>query len=254
MRHDTYKLMANNQNTFWWYVVRCEILHDNIKKLFLKKDAKILEIGCGTGANITMLKSLFTNVDACEYNEYARNYTKETFAINVKNAELPDNLPYENETFDLILLCDVLEHIQNDRKTLEIIKLKLKPKGYLLITVPAHPFLWSYTDVIAHHFRRYTKKTLQHVVDDVGFDNIYERYFMQILFPIAILVRFIKNIMYKKDGELKANNKEKYCDAQVRNISINWILKIIFRIEKYLVIKNFLGLSILKIIKKPSLK
>lgn len=245
---ELYKIMAQNQNSFWWNVVRCEIISDHIKKLNLSREAKVLEIGCSTGINLNMLQNLFSKVEACEYNEVARNYVEENFPINIKPVELPHHLPYENEQFDLILLCDVLEHVKDDKKTLEVIKSKLKTGGFLFLTVPAHQWLWSYADIASHHFRRYSKNTLQAIVDDAKFTSVYERYFMQILFPVAIAVRLTKNFFYK----IKTRRRDDIYDYDTKqpNFLINSLLKAIFRIERKIIIPEIPGLSILKILQK----
>ena len=68
------------------------------------------------------------------------------------------------EPADVVVCTDVLEHVEADREALTGIARKLKPGGRILITVPAHPWLWSAHDVVNHHKRRYTRRTLKAVI------------------------------------------------------------------------------------------
>ena len=61
------------------------------------------------------------------------------------------------DSYDLIALLDVLEHVPDDKGSLAAIFTRLKPGGALLLTVPANPWMWSAHDVAHHHHRRYRK-------------------------------------------------------------------------------------------------
>ena len=91
--------------------------------------------------------------------------------------------------FDLVLLCDVLEHVDDDAAALENIHGFLKPAGTLLLTVPAHPFLWSDFDEAAGHRRRYTRSELECRLLRAGFSVDYLTHFMAPVLPLVWLKR-----------------------------------------------------------------
>ncbi len=97
-------------------------------------------------------------------------------------------LPVEGP-FDCITLIDVLEHLDDDLNGLCELYSKLKPGGYLLMTVPAYPWLWSDHDVAVHHKRRYTRTTLEPVIAAAGFETARLSYYTSLLLPIMAAQR-----------------------------------------------------------------
>ena len=93
--------------------------------------------------------------------------------------------------YDLIGLFDVVEHIEDDRAFLTRAKDALEKRGMLIITVPAMPFLWSTHDVLNHHFRRYTRATLQSVLEDTGYTIEYLSFWNTLLFVPAATMRLL---------------------------------------------------------------
>ena len=155
MRESEFHEMANMENSHWWYVGRRSILQSFLSKLNLSNEAKILEIGCGTGANIELLNK-FGSVSILEPNKFALNYLdkKKLKIANIKIGDCPNDLIYKKK-FDLVCLFDVLEHIDEDERTLNKISNILKLNGYIFLTVPAYQWLWSGHDERLMHKRRY---------------------------------------------------------------------------------------------------
>jgi SAM-dependent methyltransferase len=117
---------------------KAAVLAATIRRLGLKPGAKILELGSGTGGNLALL-SAFGQVTAVEMNETARSIS----AGQAGNAEilagfLPDSLPLGEQKFDLVCLFDVLEHVEEDAATLEVVRRYLAPGGVAVLTVPAY--------------------------------------------------------------------------------------------------------------------
>ena len=82
-----------------------------------------------------------------------------------------------DERYDLILMLDVLEHIEDDRTALKKVLELLAPGGYFVLTVPAHMFLWSEFDAVNRHLRRYTRRPLVRLMKDAGFSVVSARYY-----------------------------------------------------------------------------
>jgi len=194
MEREAYRLMEHQEETHWWFVARRQIIRDLISRhASLPCNAKILEAGCGTGGNLALLTS-FGELSAFEFDAEARVVATHKSGIQIDQGSLPDGLDYKDGYFDLIVLLDVLEHLDEDSASLEALKEKLKVSGKILITVPAMPWLWSNHDVLHHHKRRYTKAQLKRILTATGFGEIRVEYFNFLLFPLAVLERTLIRI------------------------------------------------------------
>ncbi len=188
MEERIYRDMALFQETHWWFKARRNVLCDVIRRLDLPEHAYILEIGCGTGGNIDMLR-YFGQVFAVDSDESAIVWAAKISGLRIDKGSLPNHLPSYPFKFDLICLFDVLEHIERDSLALkEVVKL-LRPKGQIIITVPAHMFLFGVHDRNMHHFRRYSKRDLKQKLMASGLEIVKISYFNMLLFPILILTR-----------------------------------------------------------------
>jgi 2-polyprenyl-3-methyl-5-hydroxy-6-metoxy-1,4-benzoquinol methylase len=106
--------------------------------------------------------------------------------------------------FTHFLLTDVLEHVEEDGEFLASIVSQADSDAAFIISVPALMSLWSGHDVYLRHFRRYTKKQLQHVVEKSGLSEISVRYTYSTVFPIAYIQRkFAGNS--SQNSQLKEN-------------------------------------------------
>jgi SAM-dependent methyltransferase len=110
------------------------------------------------------------------------------------------NCPF-GKPFDLVGLFDVLEHVQEDRETLASLWKSLAPGGRLLLTVPAHQFLWSYFDEAAHHCRRYSAQDIRQRLTDAGFQVEFLSQFMACIFPLVWIFRKMRGLREQSDSE-----------------------------------------------------
>lgn len=130
-----------------------------IFKTYLKGD--ILEVGCGIGSFTKTLTS-YGNVYAFDTDRTSVSLTKKA----VKNAkvgfgDIEEGTYFFKKTFDTVVCINVLEHVKQDQKALSHMVSLLKPKGTLILLVPAHPMLFGDIDQAIGHYRRYTKKDIQ---------------------------------------------------------------------------------------------
>ena len=219
-----YDRMAAHDSTHWWYRARREILSDYLARYAaLPRDARILEIGCGTGHNLPML-ARFGAVEAIEIDPAARAIASERLGRPVGDAPLPALPGIERGAYDLVAVLDVVEHIEDDVAALAAMTTLLKPGGKILIAVPAHQWLWSAHDVVNHHHRRYSKRTLARAIADAGLKPARLTYFNSLLFPLAAAARVAGRLTGRDDSDDSPPAKP-----------LNALFETIFGLERYLV-------------------
>ena len=196
-----YDRMAAHDSTHWWYRARRDILSRYLTRYGnLPKHARILEIGCGTGHNLPMLGT-FGHIDAIEIDPAARDIASARLGKPVGEAPLPELTGVDRAAYDLIAVLDVVEHIDDDVAALRAMAGCLKPGGKILITVPAHQWMWSAHDVVNHHHRRYSKKTLAAAIERAGLTHNGLRWFNSLLFPAAVAARIAGRLTGKDDSD-----------------------------------------------------
>lgn len=189
MQPDAYREMAAVEDRHWWFVGRRTILSAVLERMRLAPDAKILEIGAGTGGNLRLL-SKFGKVSGVEMCREARELAQQKApATDVRLGRFPDDNPFAGRRFDLICLFDVLEHIEQEAETLAAIRDSLTPGGCVLLTVPAYPWLWSGHDAFLQHKRRYTRRGLVRAVTATGFQVEKLTSMNTFLFPLLVVNR-----------------------------------------------------------------
>ncbi|MES2444785.1 MAG: class I SAM-dependent methyltransferase [Pseudomonadota bacterium] len=219
-----YDRMAAHDTTHWWYRARREILSDYLKRWGgLPKGARILEIGCGTGHNLPMLAE-FGDVDAIEIDDTARGFASERLGKPVGSSPLPELSGVDCGAYDLIAVLDVVEHVEDDVAALKAMAKCLKPGGKILITVPAHQWMWSAHDVVNHHKRRYSKGTLTAALKAAGLEGHKLGWFNSLLFPAAVAARMVGKLTGKDDS-----------DDSPPPGPLNTIFEAVFRFERHLV-------------------
>jgi len=225
--------MAHFQSLHWWFMARQDILCRIIKNLQLPQVASILEIGCGTGGNLKMLQQ-FGQVYAMESDPGAIEHAQRISNIAIKQGCLPDHIPYHGGSFDLICLFDVLEHVEKDLESLMKIAPLLTSSGKIILTVPAHMFLFGPHDRALHHFRRYSKKRIQEIMTQSGLVVNKISYFNSMLFPVILLTRCM-------DVFLKNKNTIGY---QLPHPFLNQLLYQIFALEKNIICDHDLPMGV----------
>ena len=103
-----------------------------------------------------------------------------------------DDLPFPDDTFDLVALLDTVEHIPDEFGVFQECRRVLKPGGKLMVTVPAFMWLWSYNDEINAHQRRYTAPELRQKLEISGFRVRRATYNNFFLFPVVAGLRLLR--------------------------------------------------------------
>ncbi len=207
MKEHTYPIMFRVEQSHWWYTGRRKILADFVGEICRQvKDRRprILDVGCGTGANLLML-SEYGDAEGVDVSEDALAFCRER-GLNKVKLGAAEELPYEDGTFDLVTAFDVVEHIDDDLAGLREMRRVLRPGGRVLLFVPTFMFLWGLQDDVSNHRRRYRLPELQRVLEQAGFE-IERTTYANITFfvPILLMRQLMRLTGVKADSENNIN-------------------------------------------------
>ena len=188
------------EDRHFWFVSRNRTLSTVLAHVTVADNARVLEIGTGTGNTLRVLERAFpgatlVGVDLFEEGLAAARIRTRAHLVRA-NIE---RLPFQSE-FAVIGAFDVLEHVEDDRAALTNIRRLLAPDGHLVLTVPACARLWSRFDNDSHHFRRYEPDELRERLVSAGF--VVERltYFFAALYPVLRIGRWLSDRLPVRKG------------------------------------------------------
>ena len=187
MYEHEYEAMYQLENSYWWHVARRELAVQLLKhEIDGQNSVRILDVGCGTGANVNAFAQLAPTV-GIDASIAALHFCR-TRGLKAVSLSAVEELPFGSGTFDIVTALDVLEHTDDDLRSLREVHRVTKHRGLVLITVPAYGFLWSEHDEALKHRRRYTAHELRNKLTVSGFDVVRTSYFISTLFfPILTL-------------------------------------------------------------------
>ena len=173
MERHTYAIMYEVEGAHWWFAGRRRILESFVKEIVADLNLQgrppaILDVGCGTGANLEMLAQ-FGDAEGVDVSEDALAFCRARGLKNVRHGAA-ERLPYADGEFDLVTALDVVEHLDDDAGGLREMRRILRPDGRALLFVPAFMWLWGVQDDVSHHRRRYTLPQLKERVRAAGFE------------------------------------------------------------------------------------
>lgn len=194
MQSDQFQLHSQIEQRHWWFVARRQILCDLVHRLVppqqdAARQATVIDVGCGTGANAAALAGEYHSVGIDTCPEAIHLAAQRFPAVDFRAGFAPDDLTDCMPEAKLIMLNDVLEHVEDDRELLSKLIAAARPGTYFLITVPADMALWSQHDVSFGHYRRYDEQQFEHVWKDLPVERKMLSHFNARLYPIIRAIR-----------------------------------------------------------------
>lgn len=207
MKEHTYPIMFRVEQAHWWYTGRRKILSGFVEEIcrnVTDRRPRILDVGCGTGANLLML-SEYGEAEGVDVSEDALAFCRERGLSKVRLGA-GEELPYEDGTFDLVTAFDVVEHMDDDLAGLREMRRVLRPDGRVFLFVPTFMFLWGLQDDVSNHRRRYRLPELRRVLEEAGFE-IERATYANITFflPILVMRKLMRLTGIKTDSENSIN-------------------------------------------------
>jgi ubiquinone/menaquinone biosynthesis C-methylase UbiE len=229
------KVYHDLEEKHWWFRNRRNFAFHLLKKYSTNKNINILEIGCSGGPFILQLiNEGYINIKGIDISENGVELAKQR---GIKDVSVMDaqNLDFKDNSFDLIVASDVLEHLANENKAASEWNRVLKPGGIAIVFVPAFENLWSEHDIVNHHYKRYTKETLKRTFTINNFEVLRLSYWNSILFlPTFTYRKITKKAIKANPEELKQMG---YTSEDKGDLNFNKTTNFIF--SKILSFENF---------------
>ncbi|CAK0742348.1 Methyltransferase domain-containing protein [Gammaproteobacteria bacterium] len=183
MNDDEFLKHAIMEDDHWWFRARRELLWQLVARRIYPLPQRLLEIGCGTGGNLLFLKNYIPQVTGIDPSPLAARLAQQRTGLDIRHGNFQEIPIHEWQTIELVLLADVLEHVENDQAFLYELWSRMADESYLLLTVPAHSFLWSNHDICLGHYRRYAPGQLIALFAELPAQILVSRPLNTLLFP-----------------------------------------------------------------------
>lgn len=190
---DYFAKLAQLEEGNFWFQARNALILWMLQK-YCRNFHRYLEVGCGTGYVLTGVAQQFPGVTLTGSEIFTTGLHFAAQRVTSAHFMQMDarRIPFIEE-FDVVGIFDVLEHIQEDMIVLAELNKVLKPRGYLLLTVPQHTWLWSPADEYARHERRYSAKDIHQKLKASGFIIKRSTSFVSLLLPLMLASRWRAN-------------------------------------------------------------
>jgi len=190
MPKSEYRKMFEAETSYFWFVAKQRLVKRLAARIKFPKTPEILDLGCGTGINLKNLQELGFAAGLDYFAEAFDYCLKRSAKELVLSPE--EVLPFRQDSFDLVISLDSIEHTDNAGAMVKEILRILKQGGRLLITVPAYPGLFGAHDYALGHKVRYTKKSLSALLLGAGFEVELCGHFFGLVFPAALLLKLFQ--------------------------------------------------------------
>ena len=215
--------LAELEDAHWWYRERRHLLAKAIADL---KPGRALDVGAAGGGNTRVLRDHGWQAVALEYGEEGAGVARGRGLATLRSDAT--RLPLAEDSLDLVMAFDLLEHIVDDDAAVAEVQRVLKPGGTYLVAVPADPRLWSSHDEAVDHVRRYTRAGLLGLLERGGFDVLDVMSWNVLLRPVVAMRRKVHS------GS----------DLEQLHPVVNLGLRTIITAERYLPVKQLPGVSL----------
>jgi SAM-dependent methyltransferase len=246
MRPREYRVMYEIEQEYWWYRGLRALLLELLARYVPRGTCpRILDAGCGTGANLQVLLRHGDTIGV-DIAEEAIGFCRAR-GIPPERALVASllELPFPDDFFDLTLSFDVICNIADDVSAFEEIERVIRPGGRVIVQLPAYRFLWSAHDVAVGHKHRYTARDLATKIQSTGLVVERVTYLNAVLFPIEMLAR-----LWRRGGSMDGNA---HSDLSPLPRALNSALARLFEAEMRSAphVRFPFGLSLLVVARKP---
>ena len=239
--------MFSHEDVHWWFRGTRRVILSLAARALPSEGARVLDVGCGTGATLEAIAACHSAFGV-DLELRGLGYCRRRGLLRVAAARA-EALPFPDGAFDLTLALDVIEHIQDDHAALRELRRVTRPGGHLLLTVPAHPLLWSRHDVALHHKRRYRRRDLVAALEGADLRIETLSWYNAALFPPIAALRLLRRL-----GGVPTDAGQVKSDVALPPAPLNAALAAVLGAERWAVGRFPLpfGLSLIALVRRPA--
>ena len=199
MQRAAFDQLARLEAHHWWLRGRRAVYLGLLERCLAgQRPARALDLGCGPGGFLSGLAVLCERVIAADFDGES--------LVGLAQRELPAHarsrvhvqaaaLPFRDGALELVCLYDVLEHLDDDVGALREVRRVLAAGGWLALSVPAYPGLFSNNDRVVGHRRRYTRASLAAALAAAGFELVRNTHANVLLAPLIVPVVLLRKAL-----------------------------------------------------------
>jgi SAM-dependent methyltransferase len=183
--------LAAIEDRHFWFRARNRLISELSRRICsrLKPEYLVLEVGCGTGNVLRALRKACSNGTVVGMDLWFEGLIHAQMRSNALLVQGDVRHCPFGKRFDLIGMFDVLEHVPEDVEILCALRNLLDTDGKLMLTVPAHQYLWSYFDEASRHCRRYSPEEIRRKLTAAGFEVEFLSQYMATIWPLMWVLR-----------------------------------------------------------------
>ena len=181
------KELAKVERSYWWTVAKSELCAELLAR-FHPPPGRLIEGGIGGGSNLQRFTELGYDALGLDASAAAVDHCR-GWGLAAQVHDLQQPLPVDEGSADVIVLLDVLEHLPDPVAALRHCARALRPRGGLVLTVPAYPALMGPWDEMLGHLRRYTRTQLLAQAQQAGLHARWLSHWNAFSLPPAVLIR-----------------------------------------------------------------
>jgi SAM-dependent methyltransferase len=237
----SYDIECEVEGSHWWFSGRRKLIKSILSSVPLPPGYITLDIGCGVGSNLEILRAMGLHAIGLDQSRYALSLARKKLEFPLINGDL-NALPVRPNSIGLIIAMDILEHLEDDANGIRQLYHALKEGGILIVTAPVFQFLWGIQDFVTGHKRRYSRKEILNKLACEKFEVFRSFYFNFFLFFPIFFGRRMAHLLGLK---IRSEN-------EINFPFMNFLLKAIFSLEPFILkfISFPFGVSIFCIAKK----
>ena len=241
------------EHVHFWFVHRREVILDALRASVPDwRGRPLFDLGCGSGGLLAFLAEAGVPVaGGCDAYLAGLRLCRQRLDVPLVLLDEGASPPLASGQL-LVGMFDVLEHLDDDLAVLRTLHAALAPEGILILTVPAHPWLFDEMDFLAHHRRRYRRAELGHKLAAAGFEPLRVCHFMALLVPLLLVARALGRLL---PGRLKDAGSRR--DAELRLVPLlNPLLLALLRLESWLsrLFPLPFGTSLIAVARRPGVQ
>ena len=197
MRREQLQEMRELEDHYWWFVGRRRMVRDLVVRHMAGRESlRVLDAGCGTGGTLTALEGV-GELWGCDISTDALDMCRLRGLDKLVQASV-EALDFDDANFDVVISCDVLEHVKDDTGAMREMARVLRPGGICVLTLPAYMWLWSEHDEALGHFRRYVGGEVRRLVEGAGLRVEKFSGAVTLVLPMIVLYRVFKRLTRRR--------------------------------------------------------